>query len=312
MGRIAFVFPGQGSQAVGMGRAFAQAFPEAAARFAAASRALGLDVARLCFEGPEEALALTANTQPAILTASMAALTGLEQRGVKPDFVAGHSMGEYSALVCAGALDFVDAVRIVRKRGEFMQEAVAVGAGAMAALLGLEAAAVEAVCREAAAAGVVEVANLNAPGQVVIAGERAAVERAVAIAKERGAKRAVPLPVSAPFHCRLMRPAMERLREVLATVRLRDLRIPCVTNVDAVPVRTGAEVAEALVRQVAAPIRWVEGVERLTREGVDTFVEVGPGKVLTGLIRRIAPAARTFPVEDMAGLDAAASALAGG
>ncbi|MGH7408774.1 MAG: ACP S-malonyltransferase [Candidatus Methylomirabilales bacterium] len=312
MGRIAFVFPGQGSQAVGMGRAFAQAFPEAAAHFAAASRALGLDVARLCFEGPEEALVLTANTQPAILTASMAALTGLEQRGVKPDFVAGHSMGEYSALVCAGALDFVDAVRIVRKRGEFMQEAVAVGAGAMAALLGLEAAAVEAVCREAAAAGVVEVANLNAPGQVVIAGERAAVERAVAIAKERGAKRAVPLPVSAPFHCRLMRPAMERLREVLATVRLRDLRIPCVTNVDAVPVRTGAEVAEALVRQVAAPIRWVEGVERLTREGVDTFVEVGPGKVLTGLIRRIAPAARTFPVEDLAGLDAAASALAGG
>ena len=311
-GRIAFVFPGQGSQAVGMGRAFAQAFPEAAARFAAASRALGLDVARLCFEGPEEALALTANTQPAILTASMTALTGLEQRGVKPDFVAGHSMGEYSALVCAGALDFVDAVRVVRKRGEFMQEAVAVGAGAMAALLGLEAAAVEAVCREAAAAGVVEVANLNAPGQVVIAGERAAVERAVAIAKERGAKRAVPLPVSAPFHCRLMRPAAERLREVLATVRFRDLRVPCVTNVDAVPVRTGAEVAEALVRQVAAPIRWVEGVERLTREGVDTFVEVGPGKVLTGLIRRIAPAARTFPVEDLAGLDAAASALAGG
>jgi [acyl-carrier-protein] S-malonyltransferase len=295
-----------------MGRAFARAFPEAAARFAAASRALGLDVARLCFEGPAEALALTANTQPAILTASMAALTGLEQRGVKPDFVAGHSMGEYSALVCAGALDFVDAVRIVRKRGEFMQEAVAVGAGAMAALLGLEAAAVEAVCREAAGAGVVEVANLNAPGQVVIAGERAAVERAVAIAKERGAKRAVPLPVSAPFHCRLMQPAVERLREVLATVRLRDLRVPCVTNVDAVPVRTGAEVAEALVRQVAAPIRWVEGVERLIREGVDTFVEVGPGKVLTGLIRRIAPAARTFPVEDLAGLDAAASALAGG
>ena len=311
-GRVAFVFPGQGSQAVGMGRAFARAFPEAAARFAAASRALGLDVARLCFEGPAEALALTANTQPAILTASMAALTGLEQRGVKPDFVAGHSMGEYSALVCAGALDFVDAVRIVRKRGEFMQEAVAVGAGAMAALLGLEAAAVEAVCREAAGAGVVEVANLNAPGQVVIAGERAAVERAVAIAKERGAKRAVPLPVSAPFHCRLMQPAVERLREVLATVRLRDLRVPCVTNVDAVPVRTGAEVAEALVRQVAAPIRWVEGVERLIREGVDTFVEVGPGKVLTGLIRRIAPAARTFPVEDLAGLDAAASALAGG
>jgi len=311
-GRIAFVFPGQGSQGVGMGRPFAQAFPEAAARFAEASRALGLDVAHLCFEGPEEALALTANTQPAILTASLAALTGLEQRGVKPDFVAGHSMGEYSALVCAGSLDFVDAVRVVRKRGEFMQEAVAVGAGAMAALIGLEVAAVEAICREAAAAGVVEVANLNAPGQVVIAGERAAVERAVAIAKERGAKRAVPLPVSAPFHCRLMQPAAERLREVLATVRFRDLRVPCVTNVDAVPVRTGAEVAEALVRQVAAPIRWVEGVERLVREGVDTFVEVGPGKVLSGLIRRIAPAARTFPVEDLAGLDAAASALVGG
>ncbi len=311
-GRVAFVFPGQGSQSVGMGRAFAEAFPEAAARFAEASRALGLDVARLCFEGPEEALALTANTQPAILTASVAALAGLEERGIKPDFVAGHSLGEYSALVCAGALDFADAVRVVRKRGEFMQEAVAVGAGAMAALIGLEVAAVEAICREAAAAGVVEVANLNAPGQIVIAGERAAVERAVVIATGRGAKRAIPLPVSAPFHCRLMQPAAQRLREVLATVRFRDLRVPCVTNVDAAPVQTGAEAAEALVRQVAAPVRWAEGVERLVREGVGSFVEVGPGKVLTGLIRRIAPPARTFPVEDLAGLDAAASALAGG
>jgi [acyl-carrier-protein] S-malonyltransferase len=206
----------------------------------------------------------------------------------------------------------VDAVRVVRKRGEFMQEAVAVGAGAMAALIGLEVAAVEAICREAAAAGVVELANLNAPGQIVIAGERAAVERAVGLARARGAKRTVPLPVSAPFHCRLMQPAADRLREVLATVRFRDLRVPCVTNVDAVPVRTGVEAAEALLRQVAAPVRWVEGIERLVREGVDTFVEVGPGKVLSGLIRRIAPAARTFPVEDLAGLDAAASALAGG
>ncbi len=311
-GRIAFVFPGQGSQTVGMGRAFVETFPEAAARFKVASDALGLDVARLCFTGPEDALALTGNTQPAILTASMAALAGLEERGIKPDFVAGHSLGEYSALVCAGGLDFSAAVRIVRKRGEFMQEAVPAGAGAMAAVIGLPVEAVEAVCREAAGAGVVEVANLNAPEQVVIAGERAAVERATGIAKAKGAKRVVPLPVSAPFHCRLMRPAAERLREVLATVRFRDLRVPCVTNVDAAPVRTAAEVAEALVRQVAAPIRWVEGVERLLREGVDTFVEVGPGKVLTGLIRRIAPAARTLPVEDMAGLEAAVSALAGG
>lgn len=311
-GRIAFVFPGQGSQAVGMGRAFAEAFPEAAARFAEAGEALGFDLAALCFHGPAQALALTANTQPAILTASMAALAGLTRRGVRPDFVAGHSLGEYSALVAAGALDFAEAVRLVRKRAEFMQEAVALGAGAMAALLGLEVAAVETICREAAAAGVVEVANLNAPGQIVIAGERAAVERAVALASARGAKRAVPLPVSAPFHCRMMQPVAERFREVLATVRFRDLRVPCVTNVDALPIRKGAEVADALIRQVAAPVRWVEGVERLRREGAETFVEVGPGKVLTGLIRRIAPAARTFPVEDLAGLEAAAAAVEGG
>lgn len=311
-GRIAFVFPGQGSQAVGMGRAFAEAFPEAAARFAEAGEALGFDLAALCFHGPAEALALTANTQPAILTASMAALAGLTRRDIRPDFVAGHSMGEYSALVAAGALDFADAVRLVRKRGEFMQEAVAVGAGTMAALIGLEVAAVQAVCREAADTGVVEVANLNAPDQIVIAGERAAVERAVALAKARGAKRAVPLPVSAPFHCRLMQPAAARLREVLGTVPLRDLQVPWVTNVDAVPIRKGAEVAEALIRQVAAPIRWVEGVERLRREGVEIFVEVGPGKVLTGLIRRIAPEARTFAVEDLAGLEAAAAAAGGG
>lgn len=308
-GRIAFVFPGQGSQAVGMGQAFAEAFPEAAARFAEASEALGFDLAALCFHGPAEALALTANTQPAILTASVAALAGLTQRGIRPDFVAGHSLGEYSALVAAGALEFADAVRLVRKRAEFMQEAVAVGTGAMAAVLGLEVAAVETICREAAVAGVVEVANLNAPGQIVIAGERVAVERAVALAKERGAKRAVPLPVSAPFHCRMMQPAAERFREVLATVRFRDLRVPCVTNVDAVPIRKGAEVAEALIRQVAAPVRWVDGVERLRQEGVETFVEVGPGKVLTGLIRRIVPDGRTFPVEDLTGLEAAAEAL---
>ncbi|MBI2080158.1 MAG: ACP S-malonyltransferase [candidate division NC10 bacterium] len=294
-----------------MGRAFAEAFPEAAARFAEASEALGFDLAALCFHGPAEALALTANTQPAILTASMAALAGLTRRNIRPDFVAGHSMGEYSALVAAGALDFAHAVRLVRKRGEFMQEAVAVGVGTMAALIGLEVAAVQAVCGEAADAGVVEVANLNAPDQIVIAGERAAVERAVALAKARGAKRAVPLPVSAPFHCRLMQPAAARLREVLATVPLGDLQVPWVTNVDAVPIRKGAEVAEALVRQVAAPIRWVEGVERLRWEGVETFVEVGPGKVLTGLIRRIAPEVRTFPVEDLTGLEAAAAAVGG-
>jgi [acyl-carrier-protein] S-malonyltransferase len=305
MGKIALVFPGQGSQAVGMGRELG----EASSRWEAANAALEFDLRRLCFEGPEADLTLTANTQPAVLTASILALDALTSAGATYGFVAGHSLGEYSALVAAGALDFTDAVRTVRARGQFMQEAVPPGEGAMAAILGLDRALVSRACEEAGASGVVQVANLNAPGQTVIAGSAEAVRRAVELARAMGAKRAVPLPVSAPFHCALMAPAAERLRGVLRGLRFRDLRVPLVTNVDAELLTEGARVAEALVRQVTSPVRWEEVVTRLAKEGVDTFVEVGPGKVLSGLIRRIAPGARVMNVEDRASLEATIKAL---
>jgi [acyl-carrier-protein] S-malonyltransferase len=306
MGLIAFVFPGQGSQAVGMGRDLGEASP----RWDQANAALGFDLRRLCFEGPEAELTLTANTQPAILTASIVALDALAAAGAAFDFVAGHSLGEYSALVAAGALDFADAVRTVRARGQFMQEAVAPGEGAMAAILGLDRGLVFQACEEAREAGVVQVANLNAPGQTVIAGATAAVQRAVELAKAKGAKRALPLPVSAPFHCTLMAPAATRLEAVLRTVRIRDLGVPLVTNVDADLLTEGVGVADALVRQVTAPVRWEEVVTRLIKEGAGTFVEVGPGKVLAGLIRRIAPEARVLNVEDRASLEVTLKALA--
>ena len=307
MGKIAYVFPGQGSQAVGMGRDLGVASP----RWADANAALTFDLRRLCFEGPEADLTLTANTQPAILTVSIVALDALSAAGVTFDFVAGHSLGEYSALVAAGALDFSDAVRTVRARGQFMQEAVPPGAGAMAAILGLDRALVFQACQEAQGAGVVQVANLNAPGQTVIAGAAAAVGRAVELAKAKGAKRAVPLPVSAPFHCALMAPAAERLQAVLGTVRFRDLRMPLATNVDADLLTEGARVMDALVRQVTAPVRWEEVVTRLLKEGAETFVEVGPGKVLSGLIRRIAPEARVLNVEDRPSLETTVKVLRG-
>ena len=306
---IVFQFPGQGSQAVGMGRAFSEASPAAKAVFVEANDALGFDLARLIFDGPESELVLTANTQPAVLTASVAAAAACAERGLRPDLAAGHSLGEYSALVVAGALAFADAVRMVRRRGELMQEAVPVGTGAMAAILGLDLEAVEAVCAEAAhgpsGREVVDVANINARGQIVVAGHRTAVERAVTIAAGRGGRKSVMLPVSAPFHCALMRPAAERLAVELDGVAVNDPAIPVVRNVDGGVTRRAAEVKPALLGQVASPVRWTACVERLAAEGGDVFVEVGPGRVLTGLLRRIVDGARGVSVEDPAGLEKA-------
>ena len=307
--RLAFCFPGQGSQTVGMGRAFHDASPAARAVFEEASDVLGLDIARLCFEGPESDLQLTANTQPAVLTVSVAGARLLTERGLAPGILGGHSLGEYSALVVAGAMPFTEAVGAVRRRGEFMQEAVPVGTGAMAAILGVELPVVEEICRDAAQGDVLDVANINSPGQIVVAGHRGAVERAVALAPARGGKRSVMLPVSAPFHCRLMAPAAERLSAVLGEVRTLDPRQPVVRNVDAELTTRAADVRPFLIRQVTAPVRWTDCVGRMAREGYRTFLEVGPGKVLTGLLRRIDGALTGIAIEDAAGLDKALAAL---
>ena len=304
----AFLFPGQGSQAVGMGKGFYEGSTGAKGVFEEANDALGFDLARLVFEGPEAELALTANTQPAVLTASVAAATACAERGLKPALAAGHSLGEYTALVIAGALRFADAVRIVRKRGEFMQEAVPVGTGAMAAIMGIELPAVEQVCSEAAKGEVVEIANVNSAMQIVIAGHRTAVERAVALATERGGKMSVMLPVSAPFHCSLMAPAGTRLASELEAAAVSDPKIPVVRNVDAGVTRKAEDVRPFLLRQVASPVRWTQCVQRLASEGATAFVEVGPGRVLSGLLRRIMKEARGQSIEDPAGLE---KALAG-
>lgn len=284
---IAFLFPGQGSQYVGMGRDLAERFEVCRRTFEEADAALGAPLTRLCFEGPEAELTLTENTQPAILAVSVAIDRLLASRGIRPDFVAGHSLGEYSANVCAGTLTFADALRIVRRRGRFMQEAVPVGTGAMAAVLGLDAETVAQACREAADGEVVSPANLNAPGQVVIAGTAAAVARAGERARALGARRVVPLKVSAPFHCALMQPAEARLAPELRSLPVRDPRVPVVANVDAEPKRTAHEAVEALVAQVSRPVLWAQVVARLASEGVRTYVEVGPGTVLSGLVRKI-------------------------
>jgi [acyl-carrier-protein] S-malonyltransferase len=302
---IAFLFPGQGSQAVGMGRSFYDASPAARAVFEEANEALGFDLTKVVFEGPEADLTLTANTQPAVLTVSVAAAKVCVERGLTPSLGAGHSLGEYSALVAAGALRFADAVRVVRRRGEFMQQAVPVGTGAMAAIMGLDLAAVEAICRDAAQGEVVDIANINSAGQIVVAGHKSAVERAVALA----GKKSVMLPVSAPFHSSLMAPAGERLTGELAAVPVSDPTFAVVRNVDAGVTRTAADVKPFLLRQVASPVRWTECVQRLQAEGATAFVEVGPGRVLTGLLRRILDGARGQSVEDTAGLDKALTSL---
>jgi [acyl-carrier-protein] S-malonyltransferase len=284
---IAFVFPGQGSQKVGMGKALAGAFPVCRDTFAEADAALGEPLSALCFEGPDDRLVLTENTQPAILAVSIAAYRLLASRGIQPSFVAGHSLGEYSANVAAGTFAFADALRIVRRRGQYMQEAVPVGTGAMAAILGLDADAVAGACRDAAQGEVVSPANLNGGGQVVIAGARDAVARASDLAKAAGARRAVPLPVSAPFHCALMKPAEDRLAPALRALQAHDPRVPIVANVDAEPKRTARAAIDALVSQVSSPVLWEAVVRRLASEGVTTYVEVGPGAVLSGLVKKI-------------------------
>ncbi len=302
---IAFIFPGQGSQAVGMGKALADAFPICRETFEEADEAVGEPLSQLCFQGPEERLRLTENTQPAILAVSIAAYRLLASRGLDhPAFVAGHSLGEYTAHVAAGTIAFADALRIVRRRGRYMQEAVPVGTGAMAAVLGLDPAAVAEACREAAEGDVVSPANLNGAGQVVIAGSRDAVARAVERLKARGARRVVPLPVSAPFHCALMKPAEERLAPELRALQARDPRIPVIANVDAEPKCDGESAIEALVRQVSSPVRWEETVRRLASDGVTAFVEVGPGAVLTALVRKIQRGAATAHIQEPGGLQA--------
>jgi len=308
--RFAYLFPGQGSQFPGMGRDLAERYDEARAVFDAADAALPVAISELCFTGSAEELALTENTQPAILTVSIAALRTLDARGLKPAAAAGHSLGEYAANVAAATIDATAAVSAVRQRGRFMQEAVPVGQGAMAAIIGLDLAAVAAICREAAAGEVVSPANLNGPTQVVIAGDASAVDRAIDAASAAGARRALRLTVSAPFHCSLMKPAAERLRPVLDALGFRDPQIPVYTNVDAARVASGELAREALVRQVVSAVRWEELIRAMIDDGITTFVEVGPGTVLAGLVRKIDRSARVLPAGDPDSIEAAAEELA--
>lgn len=305
--KTVFMFPGQGSQKVGMGKALADSFPRAMAVFEEANQVLGTRLSSLCFEGPEEELMLTTVTQPAILTTSIAVLRVAESAGVKPDFVAGHSLGEYSALVAAGSLEFGQAVRLVRERGRFMQEAVPAGAGAMAAIIGCDARLVESACKEASVRGICAAANLNSPNQTVIAGHKPAVEYAVELLRGRGARKATMLAVSAPFHCELMRPAAERLQPLLQQACFSDLAVPLVTGIDAEVITTGEQARQCLVQQVTSPVRWKDSILRLIQEGVTRFVEIGPGRVLSGLVRQID---KTSEVINIDGPDSLTQALA--
>lgn len=306
---IGFLFPGQGSQSVGMGRAFYDASPAVRAVYDEASSILGYDAARLCFDGPAERLNLTEHTQPALLVSSAAALKALEPAGLKPVAVAGHSLGEYSAVYAAGGLSFRDTVALVQKRGRYMAEAVPPGTGLVAALLGLSADVVKAACQEAASVGVVAAANFNSPGQVVIAGEKAAVERAIEIAKAKGCKKAIPLPVSVPVHTPLMQRAADRLAAEFDGVTWRDLTVPLVNNAEAVALQRAGDIRSSLVRQLPSSVRWEESVQTMVRLGVTTFVEIGPGTVLTGLVKRIVPGAVTLNVHDPKSLEVTLTAL---
>jgi [acyl-carrier-protein] S-malonyltransferase len=309
--KIAILFPGQGSQSVGMGRDLAERFPVAKETLAEADEALGFPISKLCFEGPEEDLRLTENTQPAILTVSVAAWRVLEAEGIKPAWAAGHSLGEWSAHVAAGTLSFADAVRAVKSRGRAMQQAVPAGEGGMAAVLMLAPELVAEACAEAEAETglTVAAANLNSPGQTVISGALAAVEKAAQICKKKGARRAVMLPVSAPFHCALMQPAQEEVARVLAGIAMHDPKVPVAANVTGKLVTAAAEAKDALTRQVTGAVRWVECVQALVGAGAETFVEVGPGKVLTGLMKQIDSGKKAMNVEDSAGLERAVAEL---
>src|SRR5437667_3264733 len=300
--QLAFLFPGQGSQTIGMGKDLAEKFPVARQTFEEADDALGYQLSKLCLEGPEDQLRLTEITQPAILTASVAAWRVLDEKGMKAAFVAGHSLGEYSAHVAAGTITFADAVRIVRNRGKYMQEAVPVGLGAMAAILGMDLEKVRAICSEAAQGEICEPANINSAEQIVISGHKNAVERATKLASARGAKRAVMLPVSAPFHCSLMKPAQDRLAADLQALQFQHPTVPVVTNVDAALVNNAESSRDALIQQVTGAVKWEQSMRLLIARGVQTFVEVGPGKVLCGLMRQIDRSKTCLNVGDEASL----------
>ena len=307
---IGFVFPGQGSQSVGMGRAFHEADASIRRLYEEASSVLGYDIAALCFEGPAERLNATQFTQPALLVTSVAAWTVMAPAAPAAVAVAGHSLGEYSAICAAGGLSFTSAVSIVQKRGQYMSEAVPPGSGLVAALIGLDPETVTEVCRNASASGVVAAANFNSPGQVVIAGEKRAVEQAIGGAKAKGCRKAIPLPVSVPVHTPLMQGAAERLAKEFDSVNWTDLRVPLVNNAEAAVIRTAEDIRASLIRQLPSSVRWEQSIKTMAKLGVTTFVEVGPGTVLTGLIKRILPDARTLNVQDPASLDATMKALA--
>lgn len=309
MSKPAFIFPGQGSQYAGMGRDLADNFAVAREAFAEADAALGFPLSELCFNGPDEQLQLTANTQPAILVTSVAAFRVLAEQGIEPAYVAGHSLGEYSALVAAGSLTLTDAVKLVRRRGELMQQAVPVGTGAMAAILGLAADAVTEACAAAAQGQICAPANFNSPVQVVIAGNTAAVERAVAECQQRGARKAVMLKVSAPFHCALMLPAQEGMTAPLAAAPFKDLSVPLINNADARLITSGNEARDGLVRQISSPVRWTESVSLMLAQGVNTLIEVGPGRVLSGLVKSISKAPTLLNVENTESLQACLAKL---